>query len=484
MVDTQALIGRIAALRKRLEQTPELSAKTAPKASMAAVVHAGGEHDELVDASLAPATAPVAPSLPLPRQLTARARDILERGRVLLDRLRSVSDAFAPFLAPTDGDAVDDPIAAADLIAKNEPLALLYRETASMTDTALRMIPLFPDSAAAQMRLCDGLEGTLSVIARRVETLRAGVDLRRAEAGRVTQLTALLTAVAHGEAAALSDFAPLVAEIIAEVEEGTPLRFPGFDSHSAHRAVAVHSLTVARVVARVVRHDAELRGRLNEAVLAALVHDVGMLLLEPPLLAHAGPLDDKARRTVEAHCRLGAERLRQIAPKESVYADVAATHHERLDGAGYPDGLSGPHLSTLSRLIAVCDVYAALASSRPSRPARESRTALTETLLMADQGLLDSSHAERLLHLSFYPVGSAVEFAEGPVGVVVATPSGRRESFNPARPVVAVLTDARGEPLPLPRHLDLARSDSHSIVRTLTETERRELLGRRFPEWA
>jgi hypothetical protein len=54
---------------------------------------------------------------------------------------------------------------------------------------------------------------------------------------------------------------------------------------------------------------------------------------------------------------------------------------------------------------------------------------------------------------------------------------------SPARPVVALLTDVQGQPLPLPHHVDLAQCDSPSIVRTLSTSESRELLGTRFPEW-
>jgi hypothetical protein len=72
-----------------------------------------------------------------------------------------------------------------------------------------------------------------------------------------------------------------------------------------------------------------------------------------------------------------------------------------------------------------------------------------------------------------------VELADGSIGVVVAAPSGT----DPARPVVALLTDTSGQPLPLVHHLDLARCDSHSIVRSLPTAERRALLGPRFPEW-
>jgi hypothetical protein len=89
-----------------------------------------------------------------------------------------------------------------------------------------------------------------------------------------------------------------------------------------------------------------------------------------------------------------------------------------------------------------------------------------------------------LLHLSFYPVGSVVELSDGAVGLVVATRQGRRDLNTPARPVVAVLTDAQGQVLPAPRHIDLAETEGPSILRGLPAAERRERLGRRYPDLA
>jgi hypothetical protein len=113
---------------------------------------------------------------------------------------------------------------------------------------------------------------------------------------------------------------------------------------------------------------------------------------------------------------------------------------------------------------------------RPWRPARSTRTALADTLLLAEQGKLDRRCAGLLLKLSFYPVGSMVELASGSVGVVVAAPAG--EGMNPARPVVAVLTDDAGQPLARPRHLDLTQTDAHGIVRALSAEERLDMMGR------
>jgi HD-GYP domain-containing protein (c-di-GMP phosphodiesterase class II) len=202
------------------------------------------------------------------------------------------------------------------------------------------------------------------------------------------------------------------------------------------------------------------------------------------VLSQPGPLDDDQRRAVEGHTRTGADLAARLWPAAGWLADAVLGHHERLDGTGYPGGLRDAQVSALNRLLAVCDVYAALCVPRPYRPARETRTALTDTLLLAEQGVLDRFHAERLLALSFYPAGSVVELADGALALVVATPLGRGDLNNPARPVVALLTDAQGRPLPAARYVDLAQVEGRSIVRSLSPAERRRLLARSYPEAA
>ncbi len=219
-------------------------------------------------------------------------------------------------------------------------------------------------------------------------------------------------------------------------------------------------------------------------MLAALLHDVGMLGVPGEVLARADKLDRDARRLVEAHCVVGAQMVGSLFPDLPWLGEAVAGHHERLDGTGYPDGLKGLRIRALPRLLAVCDVYAALCCPRPHRPAVSTRTAMADTLLLAEHGQLDHHHAECLLSLSFYPVGSVVELADGGLGVVVATPGPGQDVNSPARPVVALLTDPQGETLARPHHLDLSHSQRHSIVRSLSSGERVETLGRRFPQWA
>jgi hypothetical protein len=345
------------------------------------------------------------------------------------------------------------------------------------------MVQAFPDAPSAQLKLCEGLEAILGVVAQRVAVLVGAVAQRRLWAERIDTLSSLLGGLAAGEIVDAQPLMILAESLILEAQEATPLRFLSAPAEQPARFVACHSLTVAQVIARVVRRDPELRARTQEAVQAALVHDAGMVRVPTDVLAKAGPLDEAGRRSIEAHPRTGAELIRRLLP-DATLAEAVANHHERLDGTGYPAGLREAQLSSLTRLLAVCDTYAALCCPRPHRPASDTRTALTDTLLLAESGALDSGHAERLLQLSFYPVGSAVELADGSVGLVVATHLGRQDLSTPARPVVALLTDAQGQPLASPLHLDLSESETRSIVRSLPPAERRQILGGAYPQWA
>jgi hypothetical protein len=246
--------------------------------------------------------------------------------------------------------------------------------------------------------------------------------------------------------------------------------------------VAAASLTVAQVVARVVPHDYEWAGRPLLPVVTALTMDVGMVRVPAAVLGKAGPLDPVERRLIERHPQAGAELVRRLVPDAGALADAVAAHHERPDGTGYPDGARGDAIPSLSRLLSVCSEYAGMASDRPHRPAHDPRTALTDTLLAAEQGKLDRDFSEYLLNLSFHPVGTVVELTDGRTAVVVATHNTRLNLRATARPVVAVLADPSGAVLPRPEFLDLAAADRGGVSRALTTAERRTLLAERYPD--
>ena len=463
MSDTRGLLERITALRQRLTQAQGMlqeagataanliAAPSAPNLAerLEEQVNAGARVQALLDGSLRQIAGVLDGEDGIrPKQLTARARRLLERGRELVNRLRSLSDDRAMT------DDVDD------------PLVHGVRSATAMLETSMRFVQAFPDAASAQLRLSEGLEGILGSIADRIGGVAAAVIQRRQDAERIDTLAQLLAAVAGGSSRTLDPFTALAEAVVADAKQGMPLRL--LDAGSARpdrewlaRHAAAHSLTVAQVVARLVRHDSETPRLGMLPVLAALLHDAGMVTLAPEAVAHPDPLSDAQRRIVEKHPLAGAELVARYVVNAGALPEHIRTHHERLDGSGYPAGLRGPQIGPLARLLAVADVYAALSCER-----------------------LDRSWAERLLNLSFYPVGTVVELTDGSIGRVVATHQPRGDVQTPARPVVALVKDAQGHWLPMPYALDLSEAEGRAVVRALPARQRRRLLGERYPQWA
>lgn len=106
-----------------------------------------------------------------------------------------------------------------------------------------------------------------------------------------------------------------------------------------------------------------------------LLHDIGKIGVPPQILDKAGPLTPAERQVIERHPVLGAEILEPIGPFNDVIP-IVRSHHEKMDGSGYPDRLKGEAIPFLARVLAVADVFDALVSHRPYRSGMDLETAL------------------------------------------------------------------------------------------------------------
>ena len=115
---------------------------------------------------------------------------------------------------------------------------------------------------------------------------------------------------------------------------------------------------------------------LEHLAAGALLHDLGMLDVEPIVLNKPGRLQDDERRLIQGHPGLGLQRVIQRCDLPEGSMMMIYQHHERMNGSGYPVGLSGNEIHPWSRLCSIVDVYVALTSHRPQRQALVSPTAL------------------------------------------------------------------------------------------------------------
>ena len=107
---------------------------------------------------------------------------------------------------------------------------------------------------------------------------------------------------------------------------------------------------------------------VSDQTRAGLVHDIGKLAVSNAILAKPGKLTGAEFARVKRHPRITHEVLKRVAPFRGI-VEVAASHHQELDGSGYHRGLSAENLSRRARILAVADMFDALFQDRPDRPA-------------------------------------------------------------------------------------------------------------------
>ena len=131
---------------------------------------------------------------------------------------------------------------------------------------------------------------------------------------------------------------------------------------------------LTRAVARALHLSSD---DIDVLVRAAELHDVGKVAVPEAILAKPGPLDDVEWGFVRQHTIVG-ERILSAAPALVPVAKLVRSSHERYDGNGYPDGLSGDEIPLGARIISVCDAFHAMTSARPYERALPRREALLE----------------------------------------------------------------------------------------------------------
>jgi HD-GYP domain-containing protein (c-di-GMP phosphodiesterase class II) len=173
--------------------------------------------------------------------------------------------------------------------------------------------------------------------------------------------------------------------------------------------------------------------RLIELGVAAVLHEIGMVRLPPQLYMADRRLSDNERKSITAHPILGYNILKEKQFPLSICL-AALEHHERMNGSGYPRGLSGDKISLYARIIAVACSYDAVTASRPYKEAREGYAGMVDILKNEGKQYDDVVIKSLVYSLSVFPVGSYVLLTNSKLGQVIDV-----NPDNPRYPVVLVL---------------------------------------------
>jgi putative nucleotidyltransferase with HDIG domain len=142
---------------------------------------------------------------------------------------------------------------------------------------------------------------------------------------------------------------------------------------------AGHSATVA-VYSRDIAREMGMDDREVDLVhLTGLVHDIGKIGVRAEVLEKTSALNDTEWAEMRRHSEIGANILIEVEDYQEV-ARIVRSHHERIDGAGYPDGLARDEIPFLARIIAVADAYNAMTTIRPYRNAMTPEVAIQQLI--------------------------------------------------------------------------------------------------------
>ena len=129
-----------------------------------------------------------------------------------------------------------------------------------------------------------------------------------------------------------------------------------------------HNRRVAQLCLQIGRQMAMTTTELRVLARAGLLHDIGKLAIPEQILGKHSPLDESEWTLVKSHPEIGLSILGDSRSRRELLAVLY--HHERLDGSGYPYGLSAEAIPIEARIVAAADTYDALTSDRPYRKAR------------------------------------------------------------------------------------------------------------------
>ncbi|MEX2273220.1 MAG: HD-GYP domain-containing protein [Vicinamibacterales bacterium] len=218
-----------------------------------------------------------------------------------------------------------------------------------------------------------------------------------------------------------------------------------YDNYTFTHMVNVSILTMAQ--ARALGIEGRL---LREFGLAALMHDIGKVKTPKDILNKPSKLDDREFAIMKRHTIDGAALLRQTPEMPALSPVVAFEHHLRLDGQGYPEGVTRDTLNLATMLCSVADVYDAMRSQREYQEAFPTDRILA--VLKRNDGMQFDQHLVRrfVQLMGIYPPGTLVALSDGRMAVVTGI-----HAPSPDRPTVRVLFDAAAAPVIGGEEIDL-----------------------------
>lgn len=273
----------------------------------------------------------------------------------------------------------------------------------------------------------------------------------------------------------------LVSNVLHDVKMGRPIEVEAFEELSGgmvdsvlrnHNALAClgrirqkdnylleHSVNLAVLMGIFARSMELDRDSMQQAVLGAMLHDIGKVMIPDDILHKPGKLSDEEFIVMRQHVAHSRDLLQQTPGIAPLTVNVAAQHHERIDGSGYPEGLHGCDICREGKMCAIADVYDAITADRVYHKGLPPTAAMKKLLEWSGTHLEESLVHRFIRSMGIYPVGSLVKLRSGRLAVVIE--SGESDQRTPLVKVIYHSVKKQYLPVEL---LDLSRPSNQDEI--------------------
>ena len=277
--------------------------------------------------------------------------------------------------------------------------------------------------------------------------------------GRAKEVvTAMFNEARMGKALQLEEIGTLVDDISLSITRNPEAFLSLSRLKTKDNYTYLHSVAVCALMISLGKQMGLNEALMKDLGMAGLLHDVGKMMIPDEILNKPGRLTDEEFTVVKDHPMRGWEILKGSAGVCEMALDVCLHHHEKIDGSGYPDKLSGEALSLYSRMGAVCDVYDAITSNRCYKAGWEPVEAIRK---MAEwqEGHFDGTVFHAFVKtIGIYPSGTLVKLKSTRLAVVL-----EQSAKGLLTPVVKIFFSTRENAPMQAETLDLSQS-SDSIL--------------------
>jgi len=221
-----------------------------------------------------------------------------------------------------------------------------------------------------------------------------------------------------------------------------------------------HSVAVSVLMTIFTRFLNIDRDIIQQLAIGAFLHDIGKIKIPDEILNKTGKLTEHEYRIIQQHVNYSIEIIKATPSISPLSLELAALHHERLDGSGYPLKLKQPEISNYGAMIAICDVFDALTADRCYKASYSHIKAFSILRSLAHEGKLMPRLVDLFIKcLGVYPVGTLVELNSNRLAIVES-----RNQDDPINPKVRCFYNLKIHSFIMAKDINLAK-EADFIIR-------------------